>query len=119
MILAIYTSTTNSTMTSCRLRRFKRRLPEARQRKLPTITHAYTCDGSGCTLLPNTTYFLMADSTSSGLYYWEFTNSLNETAVPSGNGWSIGLGWNSGDGGATWITYNDVGKFKVTATANP
>ncbi len=81
--------------------------------------YTYTCEGSGCTLLPNTTYFLMADASASALYYWEFTESLADTVVPSGNGWSIGLGWNSGDGGATWITYNDVGKFKISATSNP
>ena len=79
----------------------------------------YTCDGSGCALSPNTTYFLVASTGSSSQYHWENTPSLNETAVPSGNGWAIGKTRYSGDGGATWTTYNDVGMFQVSATANP
>ena len=79
----------------------------------------YTCDGSGCALSPNTTYFLVASTGSNSRYWWENTTSLDETAVPSGNGWAIGTGGVSSDGGATWTTYNDAGKFKVSATANP
>ena len=82
------------------------------------------CSGSGCTLNGDTTYFLVGTLTGSGSpqVMWNFTTSTNETLVPSENGWEIGKGWYSdysnGAWGA-WGTYDDVTKFKVTATANP
>ena len=86
----------------------------------------YTCAGDGCTLLPNTTYFLhVTSSGSSYQYWWNYkipTSDDNYTAVPSDNGWSIGNGWYSNysnDTWGDWATYNDVGKFRVAATANP
>ena len=86
----------------------------------------YTCAGDGCTLLPNTTYFLhVTSSGNSYQYWWNYkipTSDDNYTAVPSDNGWSIGNGWYSNysnDTWGDWATYNDVGKFRVAATANP
>ena len=80
----------------------------------------YTCDGDGCTLSPNTIYYLVASAPGSSQYSWEYTTPINNyTAVPSGNGWDIGTGWSSSDGWATWKSYGYVGKFKVTAISNP
>ena len=76
----------------------------------------HTCSGNGCILKPDTTYFLVAATTGNGQYFWNYTTSLNETARPAGNGWSIGTGRESTDGGTTWANvYNDVAKFEVKA----
>ena len=83
---------------------------------------------NSCELSPNTTYFLVGILTGSGTpqILWNYTNSFNETLVPSGNGWSIGKGWKSeysNDTWGGWTTYatntaNDVNKFKVSAIPN-
>ena len=83
--------------------------------------HTFTCSGSGCTLDPDTPYFLVA-STSSGSYLWHYTADLSETAAPSDNGWEIGKGWLSSYSNNTWgdwSTFNDVSKFRVSATLGP
>ena len=87
--------------------------------------YTLTCSGSGCTLKPNTTYFLYAaGSGDSYVFYWQYTTPIGEyIEVPSDNGWSIGLGWYQEQSSGTWGVWktwgNDVGKLKVAATANP
>ena len=85
--------------------------------------YTHTCSGSGCTLLPNTTYFLIA-SVDGGVYYWKYEYPIkNPTLQPSDNGWTIGLGWYSDKSNDTWGVWKtwgtDVGKFKVAATRIP
>ena len=97
----------------------------------PTDTSAYsnfthTCSGSGCNLEPDTTYFLVATSPTSGssTYHWAYTSPIGiYTANPSGNGWSIGLGWYSNYSSNTWGNWqtwgNDVGKMEVQFKPKP
>ena len=52
-----------------------------------------TCSGSGCSLSPNTTYFVIASSVdASTAYSWSVSTSETKTAEPSSNGWSVGFG---------------------------
>ena len=84
--------------------------------------YTFTCSGSGCTLDPDTTYFLLATTSSGATYMWHYTTDLSETAAPSDNGWEIGKGWlrnYANNVWGDWVTYNDVSKFKVSATLNP
>ena len=85
----------------------------------------HTCSGSGCNLLPDTTYFLVATTSTSGssIYYWPYTTSVGTyTANPSNNGWSMGKGWYSGysnDAWGNWKTWGDVGTFEVRFAPKP
>ena len=84
--------------------------------------HEYSCSGSGCDLDPDTTYFLVATTSSPNVYFWNVTTSFDETANPSNNGWSIGKGWERtfSDGEwKDWATFNDVGKFEVRFQPKP
>ena len=86
------------------------------------VSYTFTCAGSGCTLDPDTTYFLVGSSSGNALYNWIYTTDLSETAAPSDNGWSIGKGWlrsYSNNVWGDWATYNDVSRFKVSATLGP
>ena len=85
----------------------------------------HTCSGSGCSLEPDTTYFLVATTSTSGSsrYDWPYTRSVGSyTANPSNNGWSIGKGWYSqysSNAWGDWATYSDVGKFEVRFKPKP
>ena len=88
----------------------------------PSGLDTWTCSGNGCILKPDTAYFLMATFSGAGAntFQWPYTNSDDETARPSGNGWSIGIGWYSDYNTATstwsdWDTWLDVGQFEVRA----
>ena len=80
-------------------------------------TRTYVCPegNSGCQLEKETDYFVVI-TLSTGYYSWQLTRSVNETQIPSNQGWSIG---NTITTGANWATTNnDPGKMKVAATVN-
>ena len=80
-----------------------------------------TTQTNSCNLEPDTTYFLVA-TTSSAQYLWRYTVNLSETANPSNNGWSIGKGWYSdysSNAWGDWATYGDVSKFEVQFKPKP
>ena len=79
----------------------------------------YTCSGSGCNLEPDTTYFLVATTSGSTIHFWNYTLDLGETANPSNSGWSINKSRSSTDGGSTWVTYEEAGKFEVRFKPKP
>ena len=83
----------------------------------------YTCTESqsnDCTLDAGETYFLVGSTTGNGQYFWQYTATLTEILVPTGNGWEIGTSASSSDGGTTWTIYTtDASKFKVSAIPNP
>ena len=116
----IRTSTTNSENKAVPSDTVQATLAGSTPTETSYSNFTHTCSDD-CTLLPNTTYFLhVTGSGNSYQYWWNYTTSLDETAVPSDNGWSIGLGWYSERDDATdpwgaWKTWDDVGKFKVTA----
>ena len=87
--------------------------------------YPYTCSGSGCALLPDTTYFVQFKATAgtddSNAYFMRSADSDEETQVPDENGWSLANqteiyqqnnnGWN--------LTFGDTNKIKIAATVNP
>ena len=83
---------------------------------------------NSCALQKDTTYFVVGTLTGSGdpRVSWYYTDSFNETLVPSGNGWSIAQGWQSQHSGGAWgewTTYatnttNDVTKVEIVAIPN-
>ena len=120
--LAVHTSTTKTINNKVRV------IPDATVQATlsgssnPSGLDTWTCSGNGCILKPDTAYFLMATFSGAGAntFQWPYTNSDDETARPSGNGWSIGIGWYSDYNTATstwsdWDTWLDVGQFEVRA----
>ena len=81
---------------------------------------AYACEGDGCALSPNMTYFVVATASGGG-YEWRYAYSGEQTSFPSGDGWAIGWGYYSDDGGANWDTWQDWQMFSVEfeAKASP
>ena len=79
--------------------------------------HTYTCSGTGCALSPETTYFVQFTATAGAsrreAYEWTSTLSDHETAVPSGNGWTLANG--TAGYGSSWTAYPDVGLLRVRA----
>ena len=70
---------------------------------------AYTCSGQGCDLDPDTTYFVVAESTGGGAYAWAYVASANlytESTEPADSGWDIGASHYSEDGGE-WESFGD------------
>ena len=79
----------------------------------------YTCSGAGCALEPDTTYFVVAES--SGAYAWAYVAAANlytESTVPSGSGWSIGAGHYSDNGGG-WTSWGDWHHARVDFETHP
>ena len=69
----------------------------------------YTCSGQVCDLDPDTTYFVVAESTGAGAYAWAYVASANlytESTEPLASGWDIGSGHYSEDGDA-WTGWGD------------
>ncbi len=85
--------------------------------------YRFACAGNGCTLSPNTTYFVMfnatAGSSNSERYNWESTENNDENLNPTGNGWTLADGTDAQQV-ITWQPeYSDTGKLKITARLNP
>ena len=80
-----------------------------------------TCSGNGCSLSPDTTYFIVASSLDEGLSYsWAVSTSEAETAQPSGNGWSVGFGhYKQGSRDTIWGSYSDWNIAKLVFATNP
>ena len=77
----------------------------------------YTCSGA-CSLSANTPYWLrLSASSDQGRWWWNDTDSGNETLDPAGTGWSIG------DNKLPHLGWTDLGgtsqSMQVTATAKP
>ena len=73
-----------------------------------------TCSGSGCSLSPNTTYFIVARTDDvHPAYSWAVSTSETETAQPSGNGWSVGFGHYK-SGTADWGSWSDWNIAEIT-----
>ena len=79
---------------------------------------AYACEGDGCALSPNMTYFVVATASGGG-YEWRYAYSDEQTSFPAGGGWAIGWGYYSDDGGATWDTWQDWQMFSVEFVERP
>ena len=79
---------------------------------------AYACEGDGCALSPNTTYYVIASASGSG-YEWRNAYSGEQTTFPTGEDWTIGWGYYSDDGGATWDTWQDWQMFSVEFEQRP
>ena len=74
-----------------------------------------TCSGSGCSLSPNTTYFISARTTDDHpAYSWAVSTSETETAQPSGNGWSVGFGHYKNDNALDWGSWSDWNIAEIT-----
>ena len=68
----------------------------------------YTCNGVGCNLSPDTTYFVVAAASEAyPAYEWAYATTESETALPSDNGWSIGFGHYKHVGALDWGSYSD------------
>ena len=83
-----------------------------------------TCSGSGCSLSPNTTYFISARTTDDHpAYSWAVSTSETETAQPSGNGWSVGFGHYKNDNALDWGSWSDWNiaeiNFETVTTLTP
>ena len=80
-----------------------------------------TCSGSGCSLSPNTTYFIVASNLDVGTgYSWAVSTSETETAQPSGNGWSVGFGhYKQGGRDSIWGSYSDWNPAEIVFATNP
>ena len=80
--------------------------------------YTYTCSGTGCVLKPDTAYFVQITAAAgaylSEAYAWSATLSDHETAVPSGNGWTLANGTTVYR--STWQVYPDVGLLEIVAT---
>ncbi len=86
--------------------------------------YRFTCDGAGCALSPNTTYFVMlsADAGSTAYYEtynWQSTENNDEDLNPTGNGWTLANGTDHRSGEIWQTEYPDTGKMKITARLNP
>ena len=85
--------------------------------------YRFTCDVSGCSLSPNTTYFVMlgaaAGDVSSEYYNWGSTEDNDENLNPVGNGWTLANGTDQRFGLLWRDEYTDTGKLKITARLNP
>ena len=74
-----------------------------------------TCSGSGCSLSPNTTYFVTARTGDAHrAYSWALSTSETEAAQPSGNGWSVGFGHYHSHGASDWGSYSDWNIAEIT-----
>ncbi len=74
-----------------------------------------TCSGSGCSLAPNTTYFVTARTGDvHRAYSWALSTSETEAAQPSGNGWSVGFGHYHSHGASDWGSYSDWNIAEIT-----
>ena len=74
-----------------------------------------TCSGSGCSLSPNTTYFISARTTDDHpAYSWAVSTSETETAQPSGNGWSVRFGHYKNDNALDWGSWSDWNIAEIT-----
>ena len=80
-----------------------------------------TCSGSGCSLSPDTTYFIVASNIDVGTgYSWAVSTSETETAQPSGNGWSVGFGHYKQQGrDSIWGSYEDWSPAEIVFATNP
>ena len=88
--------------------------------------YTYTCSGSGCVLLPNTTYFAQFKATAgtnATVDYYELrtTQSDDETQTPGGNGWSLANETDaySVDTNSWVLEYSDTVLLKVSANPLP
>ncbi len=84
--------------------------------------YTYSCSGTGCDLDPNETYYLVLTapgSPTATVYRWITTASDNETATPSGSGWSIGNGYRTLTGSTWGAEQTNATMFKLYATENP
>ena len=74
-----------------------------------------TCSGSGCSLSPDTTYFIVASTDElHPAYSWAVGSSETETAQPTGNGWSIGFGHYHSQGATDWGSHSDWNIAEIT-----
>ena len=74
-----------------------------------------TCSGSGCSLSPNTTYFVTARTSDvPPAYTWAVSTSETETAQPTGNGWSVGFGHYKNANVLYWGSYSDWNIAEIT-----
>ena len=80
-----------------------------------------TCSGSGCSLSPDTTYFIVASNIDVGTgYSWAVSTSETETAQPSGNGWSVEFGhYKQGGRNSIWGSYSDWNPAEIVFATNP
>ncbi len=80
--------------------------------------YTYSCTGTGCDLDPDETYYLVLTAPGSPLatYRWITTASDNETATPSGSGWSIGNGYRKLTGSTWGAAEANATMFKLYAT---
>ena len=81
----------------------------------------YACSGAGCILQPDTTYFVVAESSGDGTYAWAYVAAANlytETTVPSGNGWTLGAGHYSDNGGG-WTSWGDWHHARLDFETHP
>ena len=76
----------------------------------------YTCSGSGCSLSANTTYFVLAKSSSTVGYAWAYATTNTETTYPSNSGWDIGYGHQKGGVNRPWASSGDYHPVKVDFT---
>ena len=87
--------------------------------------HTYTCSGSGCALLKDTTYYIVlnAPNAPSGNNYYATitTTATSETKNPSTNGWSLAdVAFQSNVGSSGWSSLGSYAlRLKVTASATP
>ena len=83
--------------------------------------YTYTCDGAGCSLAANTTYFvvMLADTPGGGddYYLWDRTATEDETKSPSNNGWSI-ADLSRGKSGGDWVLGDPSKTQMVTIAAD-
>jgi len=88
----------------------------------PATAGDFTYTATGVTLLPNTTYFLVADAANSGpnvsdFYSWGQTLSTAQTTT---DGWTVAdVSRFSPNDGATWSAGNSVLLFSIDATGVP
>ena len=81
----------------------------------------YACSGEGCVLAPDTTYFVVAESSGNGAYAWAYVASANlytETTVPSDSGWTLGASHYAQDGEA-WASFGDWHHARVDFETHP
>ena len=81
----------------------------------------YACSGAGCVLAPDTTYFVVVQSSGTGAYAWAYVASANlytETTVPSGSGWTLGASHYAQDGEA-WASFGDWHHARLDFETHP
>ena len=82
----------------------------------------YTCSGSGCSLSPDTTYFIVATHTGGGMHSWAYALTNTESTYPSDSGWDIRFGHSKNTTTAetrTWESFSDWHPIQIDFTNNP